>query len=100
DRAVEQVCGDLLNALVGPMRARSVRPGQCVAWRRRQALGPEDGRGIEHEVSPGAGVDRRGPMLRRLAAHPGGASRDDLESGDARGIAVVFPADQTGDAIA
>src|SRR5207244_89790 len=81
--------------------AAPVGPGEHVAWRTAQALGPEDGGGVEYEVAFGAGVDGGGPLLRAGAADPGGAAGEDFEAGDVGGrVAVVFPADQAGDAVA
>ena len=101
DRAIEQVGGDLLDSLVGPVGARPVRPGQRVPRRRRQALGPEDRRGVEHEIPLRARVDRRGPVLGRLRLPPRPCPRRRPRRPGIFGrVAVVLPADQAGDAVA
>ncbi len=70
DRPLEQVVRDPLHALVGAVGPGPVRPGQRVARRRGQALGPEDRRGVEDEVALGPGVDRGGPVLRACCRRP------------------------------
>ena len=66
----------------------------------RQVLAPEDGRGVEDEIVLGAGIDRCGPMLWPSASLQRCSFTDDFQTGNVgRRIAVIFPADQAGDAI-
>ena len=60
--------GDPLDPFVGAVGAGPVGPGEGVARRRTEPLGPEDRRGVEDEVALGAGVDRRRPPLRDHSA--------------------------------
>ena len=93
--------GDPLNAGVGAVGARPVRPGQRVPGRIGEPLRPKDRRGIEDDVALGAGVDRGGPLLRLHPADKRRSRPDDLEAGDVgRRVAMVFPADEAGDPVA
>ncbi len=59
---------DLLDARVRAVGSAPVGPGQGVTRWAAEALGPEDRRGVEHEVLFRAGIDPGGPLLQRHAA--------------------------------
>src|SRR5262245_14359597 len=77
-----------------------VRPREHVTRRAAQRLRPEDRRSVENEVVLRPRINGRRPVLRGFAAPPGRAFRDHLETGDVRGITVILPAHQPGNATA
>ena len=97
----ENVVGDLLNTRIGAVGASPVRPWQRVPRRVGKPLRPEDRRGIENDVTFGAGVDGGGPLLRLLSTDKRRSRPDDLEAGDVgRWVTVIFPANEAGDLVA
>src|SRR5258708_3954745 len=99
-RPLQEIVHDALDALVGPVRAGPMRPRELVAGRRREPLGPKDGRGIEDEILPGAGEDRGGVTRGIHAAGPDEPLGDDFIARNARRRPVMFPSYQAGNAVA
>jgi len=93
--------GDLLHPRIGPL-GLGVHLGVQIAGRLGQTVGPPASGGVEDDVRLGAWI-----RCRSVNAAIGlawgvlrGAGGHDFEALDRRGIAVPFPADESGDAIA
>src|SRR5262249_42042738 len=88
-----------LHPRVGTLRLRPVSRGMLITRRGAEAVGPPDRRGVEHNISLRAGINRRRRCALGATAGPF-ALGGDLQARNVGGVAMPFPADQARNAVA